>query len=261
REAIATAFDRERFWGVLVEAAHATGATRAPWAREVLIGVLSHEHPKVVRAAAEALGNFRDAEVAEALVALAGRHASYFVRAAALTALGKTRDARAFDVLVAATRERSWNGVIEAGALRGLAELADARAMPVLVDACRPEGNEGARRAAIASIARLATLVESERTRGVDAVAQHLDDEMFMVALEATAAAEALGDDRLLPELDRVGQQAFDGRLRRNALEAAIRIRKSAKIPAQVTALRDDIDELREQHRRLQEKIETIART
>jgi aminopeptidase N len=261
REAIESAFEREKFWGVLAETAHAIGGTRAPWAREVLIGALSHEHPKVVRAAADALGNFRDAEVAQALVELAGRHASYFVRAAALTALGKTRDARAFDVLVAATRERTWNGVVEAGALRGLAELADSRAMPVLVDACRPERNEGVRRAAIASIARVATLVESERTQGVDVVARHFDDEMFMVALEATAAAEALGDDRLLPELDRIGQQAFDGRLRRHALEAAIRIRKSAGVPAQVTALRDDIDELREQHRRLQEKIETIART
>ncbi|HEX3672231.1 MAG TPA: M1 family metallopeptidase [Candidatus Cybelea sp.] len=260
REALATAFERESFWGVLAEAAHAIGATRAPWARSTLIGALSHEHPKVVRAAADSLGNFRDGDAAEALVALAQRHRSYFVRAAALTALGKTRDARAFDVLAAAARERTWNGVVEAGALRGLAELADARAMPILFEEAGPEGSEGARRAAIASIARLATLVENERARAVDAIGRHLDDEMYMVALEAIAAAESLADERLLPELDRIGTQAFDGRLRRHASESAIRIRKAAKVPAQVTALRDDIDELREQHRRLQEKIETIAR-
>ncbi len=260
REALAAAFERESFWGVLAETARAIGATRAPWARTMLIGALSHQHPKVVRAAAEALGNFRDGEVAQALVALARRHPSYFVRAAAFTALGKTRDAGARDVLASAARERTWNGVVEAGALRGLAELADARAMPVLLDACRPESSEGARRAAIAAIARLATLVESERARAVDAIGRHLSDDAFMVALEATAAAESLGDERLLPELDRQGEQAVDGRLRRHAMEAAIRIRKAAKVPAQVTALRDDIDELREQHRRLQEKIEAIAR-
>lgn len=260
REALATAFERESFWGVLAEAAHAIGATRAPWARSVLMGALSHEHPKVVRAAADALGNYRDGEAAEALVALAQRHRSYFVRAAALTALGKTRDARAYDVLAAAARERTWNGVVEAGALRGLAELAEARVMPILFEGARPEGSEGARRAAIASVARLATLVESERAGAVDAIGRHLDDEMYMVALEAISAAESLADERLLPELDRIGVQAFDGRLRRHALESAIRIRKAAKVPAQVTALRDDVDELREQHRRLQEKIETIAR-
>ncbi len=260
RESIANAFEREPFWGVLVETAHAIGATRAPWARDVLIRALSHAHPKVVRAAADALGNFRGAEAAEALIALAGRHASYFVRAAAFTALGKTRDPRAFDVLAAGVRQRSWNGLVEAGALRGLAELADARTMALLIEGCRPEGNEGARRAALAAIARLGVLVESERTRAADAIAQHLDDEMFMVALEATVAAESLGDERLLPELDRIAAQTIDGRLRRHAAEAAIHIRKGAKVPAQVTALRDDIDELREQHRRLQEKIEAIAR-
>ncbi|HET6276630.1 MAG TPA: M1 family aminopeptidase [Candidatus Cybelea sp.] len=261
RESLAHAFEHEAFWGVLVETAQAIGASRAPWARELLLRALSHEHPKVVRAAADALGNFRDADVAGALIALSARHPSYFVRAAAFTALGKTRDPRAFEVLGAAAQERTWNGIVEAGALRGLAELADARAMTILIDACRAEGNEGARRAAIAAIARLAALVESERPGALDAIAQHVDDETFMVALEAITAAESLGDDRLLPQLDRIGQQSVDGRFRRHALEAAIRIRKAAKVPAQVTALRNDIDELREQHRRLQEKIETLART
>jgi hypothetical protein len=44
-------------------------------------------------------------------------------------------------------------------------------------------------------------------------------------------------------------------------MEAAIRIRKSAKVPMQVTALRDDINELREEQRKLQEKIEALARS
>ena len=81
-----------------------------------------------------------------------------------------------------------------------------------------------------------------------------------MVAISAIAAAESLGDARLLPALDRLAQQGVDGRLRRNAAEAAIRIRRGAKVPAQVRSLRDDIDELREEQRRLQEKIEALAR-
>ena len=56
-------------------------------------------HPKVVRAAADALGNFRDAGAAAGAHHDGAEHTSYFVRAAALTALGKTRDPRAFDVL------------------------------------------------------------------------------------------------------------------------------------------------------------------
>ncbi|MGC1379537.1 MAG: M1 family aminopeptidase [Candidatus Baltobacteraceae bacterium] len=261
RDAIAKAFEREPFWGVLAETAAAIGATHAPWARDALIRALAHRHPKVARAAAEALGNFRDERAATALIETARAQRSYFVRNTALTALGKTRDERAYDVLVAAAQERTWNGVVEAGAIRGLAELADPRAFAPILDACRPERSEGQRRAGVAALARIGTLVESERTRAADALLQHLDDEMFLVALEAIVGAQALGDARLLPALDRLADRGVDGRMRRHAAEAAMRVRDGAKVPTQVTALRDELNELREEQRKLQEKIEALART
>jgi aminopeptidase N len=260
REAIEAAFAREPFWGVLAETAAAIGATRAPWACAILISALSHPHPKVVRAAAMALGNFREAAVATALIETAERQPSYFVRAAALTALGKTRDPRAFDVLVAALERKTWNGVVEAGAALGLAELADARAMRPIVDACFPQRGEGLRRSATIALGRIGALVEEERARVADELEKRLDDPSFVVALEAIYAAEALSDARLLPALDRVSAQAIDGRMRRNAMEAAMRIRRGEKTPAQVKGLREDLDELREDQRRLQEKIEALAR-
>ncbi|MBV8498307.1 MAG: HEAT repeat domain-containing protein [Candidatus Eremiobacteraeota bacterium] len=260
REALASAFETESFWGVLAEAAAAIGATRASWARAILMGARKHRHPKVVKAVAVALGNFRDPDAAAALIEAAEKEQSYFVRAAALTSLGKTRDPRAFDILRSAARQRTWNGVVEAGAVAGLAELADPRALPVLLDALRPEQGEGLRRAAVGALGRLGALVEAERTRVVDVLAQRLDDESYPVAVEAIAAAETLGDPRLLPELERLSEQAFDGRLRRDAMEAVIRIRKGAKVPAQVTSLRDDIDELRQEQRRLQDQISTAPR-
>jgi|HubBroStandDraft_6_1064221.scaffolds.fasta_scaffold00012_75 aminopeptidase N len=259
-DAIERAFLEEPFWGVLVETAAEIGESRAPWARSTLIGALSHPHPKVVRAAATALGNFRDPEVATALIAAAQHHPSYFVRAAALTALGKTRDPRALEVLASAAQQRTWNGTVEAGAVKGLGELADPRALPIVLDACRPERSEGLRRAAVSALGRIGALLEDERTRVVEELQQRLDDESFLVALDAIAAAETLGDARALPALDRLSQQASDGRMRRDAMEAAIRIRKGAKVPTQVTALRDDVNELREEYRRLQEQIAPLTR-
>jgi len=261
RSAIDTAFGREPFWGVLAELAAAIGATRAAWARDALIRALSHDHPKVVRAAAEALGNFRDADSAAALIRAAATHVSYLVRAASLTALGKTRDPRAFEILASSVKERTWNGIVEGGAVQGLAELADERAMPLILQACRPECGEGLRRAAVMALGRVAVLMESERMRAVDALERLLDDKLFMVANAAVAAAEEAGDVRLLPALERLGEQGFDGRLRRHAVEAALRIRKNSKVPTQVGALREDIDELRQEQRRLQDQIEAIART
>ncbi len=258
--ALRDAFAGEPFWGVLAEACAAIGATRAPWARELLAAALAHAHPKVRRAAAAALGSFRSADAAEALIPVAQSDPSYFVRAAALESLGKTRDARAFDILAAALESKTWNATVESGAARGLAELADARSLALVFAAARAPRDEGLRRTAAAAIGRIAQLIESERTRAVAALEDLLDDPDFHVQLGALRAAESLGDARLLPALDRLSHSASDGRTRRTAQEAAIRVREAAKVPAQVAGMRSDLDELREDQRKLQAKIEALAR-
>jgi len=103
--------------------------------------------------------------------------------------------------------------------------------------------------------------VESERTRIVQVLEERLDDPMFLVQLAAIGAAETLEDPRLLRALDRLSHSAFDGRVRRDAMEAAIRIREAQRVPSQVNSLREDLDKLREEYRELQEKFETISRT
>jgi aminopeptidase N len=261
REALKRAFSEELFWGVLAQTAAALGATRAPWACDLLIAAKEHENPRVVRAIAAALGHFRSEEATSALIAIYESQRSYFVRSAALVALGKTRDPRAFDVLQRALRGTSWNQTVEAGAAFGLAELADARALPLLAHVAEPQNGENLRRAAVVALARLGGLVQEERTRVVDELERRLDDSSFLVALDAVNSAESLGDPRLLPALDRLAVAANDGRMRRDAMEAAIRIRRGEKVPAQVRGLREDIDELREDQRRLQAKIEALEHT
>lgn len=260
RSALDAAFEHDPSWGVLEEAANAVGKTRAPWAQRLLIKWLAHEHPKVRRAVAAALGNFKGAEVADALLPHAHDDASYFVQAAALHALGRTRDQRAFDTLSAALEGTSWNGTVESGAARGLAELGDSRATPLLIEATQPGKDESLRRAALSALGRSGQLLESDRSRIVDAITDRLDDPMFLVQRSAIIAAESLSDQRFLGTLDRLSGSGFDGRIRRDATEAAIRIRESQKVPSQVTNLRTDLDALREEQRKLQEQIEAISR-
>ncbi|MBV9271221.1 MAG: HEAT repeat domain-containing protein [Candidatus Eremiobacteraeota bacterium] len=261
REGLSTAFRTEPFWGVLDEAASALAATKAPWARDMLLSALAHKHPKVRRAVASALGAFPVRAVADALLQPATNDASYFVQSAALHSLGRTRDERAFEVLAAAIKGSSWNGIIEAGAARGLAELRDPRATGPLVEAASLGRDEGLRRAVVGALASQAQNVESERTRIVQVLEERLDDPMFLVQLAAIGAAETLEDPRLLRALDRLSHSAFDGRVRRDAMEAAIRIREAQRVPSQVNSLREDLDKLREEYRELQEKFETISRT
>ena len=180
--------------------------------------------------------------------------------ARALTALGKTRDARAFDVLVGrvgrAVVERRRSPPVRR---KGLAELADARALEPLVAASRPERPEPLRRAAVGALARLGTQVDAVRTAVVDALERALDDPSYLVRLSTYAACETLGDARLLPALDRLATAESDGRLRRDAAEAALRVRAATKTPTELVRLREEVDRLRDDLNRLRDRERPVA--
>jgi aminopeptidase N len=256
REALATALAADPFWGVAAEVAALLGASRSPSARAALLANVTHPHPKVRRAVAEALGNWRDAEVATALLALRD-DASYFVVATAYHALGKTRDERALDALIAGVATPSWNETIAAGALRGLGHLGDARALPLILAALDPSSPEAMRRAAVASAVQLALHVNELRTAVVDAVDGALRDPGYLVRMSALAAAERLEDARLLPALDRMAGND-DGRERRDAAEAAIRVREAAEKPAELARMREELDKLRAESAKLRERVDLL---
>ncbi len=255
RNALAQALGSEPFWGVAAEIAKTLGDARAPYARDALLAACAHPHPKVRRAIASALGTYRDAEVATALIAL-GEDASYLVVAAAAESLGKTRDPRAFEWLTALLATPSWNETIAAGAARGLAALADERALAPLLAATGADRPEPLRRAALRALASHATLIDSARTPAVDAIERALDDPAYLVRVSAYAAVEILLDPRLLPALDRHADAEIDGRLRRDAAEAALRVRASGKAPPEIARLREDVDRLRDEVHRLRDALE-----
>jgi len=255
REALASALAGDPSWAVSVETAAALGESRSPSARSALLDNVAHAHPKVRRAVAEALGAFRDPDVAGALLGMRD-DASYFVIAAAYHALGRTRDPRAFDALVAGTNRPSWNDTIACGALRGLGALADTRASDVLLAATAPKRGEFMRRVAVGALAELANAVEGVRSRAVDAIEQLLGDRSYLVRVAAHAAAEKLGDPRLLDMLEGLAVSETDGRLRRDAAEAAAHIRAGEKKPAELARLREDLDRLRTAFEALREQVD-----
>ena len=253
REALAHALAHDPFWGTAAEVAAALGKSRMPSARETLRANAAHAHPKVRRAVAEALGHWRDEDAAGALLAMRDDR-SYFVAAAALHALGKTRSPRAFDALVRGIATPSWNETIASGAVRGLGALADARALPVLLEALAPERLEPLRRAAVAALGHLGSQLDAVRTAAVDAIGDALRDRSYLVRVTAFTAAERLTDRRLLPVLDRLAESEVDARLRRDAAEAAIRVREDQSKPAVLSELREDLDRLRAEVQALRER-------
>ncbi len=70
-----------------------------------------------------------------------------------------------------------------------------------------------------------------------------------------------LADARLLPALDRLAASENDGRLRRDAAEAAMRMRERQEKPAELARLREELDRLRAESLTLRERLDALSPT
>ncbi len=264
----------EQFWAVRGAIAGALGKQRSERALKALIGAVDTiQEPKARRAIVAALGEFRAPEQA----ALAERAAatlrtllqrgepSYYVEAQAATSLGKTRTPGAFEALVAKIETPSWNEIIRGGVFSGLGELGDARAADVLaayvVDRTKPIDARGAAANGLRVLAATKRIDAGEaRTRAVEALIVALGDSRAerpeaMLAMNASRALAAWGDQRAIAALEQVVSSSVAQREVRTAREAIRTLQRGAGAGDEVRTLRQDLDTLREENRTLKERL------
>jgi aminopeptidase N len=275
-EALEAALLAEPFWGARAAIAEQLGTRRSARALDALLrGLDEIEEPKARRAIVAALGEFRAPEqaelasrAAEALVKVMTQgEPSYYVEAAAATALGKTHTPGAFDALVAKSETRSWNEIIREGVFTGLGELGEARSADVLTSWLLNRSKPMDARAAAAN--GLRTLAATQRidpgeaqTRAVDALIAALDDPWERVRMGATGALGEFGDRRAIAALRRAVASGPDEREVRGARLALRQIEQGRTPNEEARKLRTDLDELREENRKLRERLDGLeART
>src|SRR5690606_17563510 len=113
------------------------------------------------------------------------------------------------------------------------------------LDRRRPER---LRCAAAAALPRLVEHHPDQRTAAREAIEELLREGGFRTSLSALDALAELGDPDALPAIARSRESAADGRVRRMAYEAAVRLRRRDE--ARLTELHDRADALaREQAR------------
>ncbi|HEU5367871.1 MAG TPA: M1 family aminopeptidase, partial [Ktedonobacterales bacterium] len=271
-DALAAALLDDPFWGVRAEVAATLGNLRSGRALDALLaGLARAENPRARRAIVEALGSFRapeQPELAERAAAtltplLKEGDPSYFVEAAAARALGQTRTGGAFDALVAASDRPSWNEVIREGVFQGLAALGDPRAAPVLVgwlDRAKPIQARAAAARALGALANDHRLDSGEaRQQIVQGLIGALDDPWPPVRVSAARALGSMRESSALGTLDQMAGRELDGMLIRAARQAARDIREGKKPADEVRQLRNDFDAMKEENRKLRERLEALA--
>jgi aminopeptidase N len=241
----------EEVWMVRAEAAEALGRIGGDDALAALGAAATEPHPKVRRAVATALGQFRRSEAAKSLQGLALKDESYLVRAAAARALGKTGDKRAFEVLSELLDADSWAEVIRAGALEGFARLGDERAIEAVIERTQYGHPMRARRAALAALPKLA---EGRRVR--EHLITLLDDKDPHVRASVVAALEELGDPKATGALRELESRELEGRVIRRVRTALASLGGDRK--RDLRALRDETEKLRGELRDLKTRLSKL---
>jgi aminopeptidase N len=250
--------DARVFWAVRAAAAAGLGKAATAAARDHLLRHLRTEHPKVRRAAARALGEWRgDERAAAALHALLEKgDPSYLVEAEAASALGRTRSPRAYDLLARVYEDRpSWNEVVRCGVMSGLGALRDARGAGLARDAVRQGRHGNLRGAGVVALGKLLDVKDVPRTEMVEELVKLVEDWWLRVKLAACATVADAREEKALPALARVAATDLDGRVRRSAAEAARKIREGKDPGAEMKKLRDDLEGLREEFRKLRDDV------
>ncbi len=250
------------FHGVRGAIAGLLGKRGGKDAQQVLIAAHATEtDPRAKRGIAEALGSFRDPDVATALIAaLDAPLETWHHYGALLLSLGKTRDSRAESVITARMQREGWADLVRQRGLEGLAELEQESALDTLVSHTRPNHRARVRAAAARGLGRLGTRVEKTRRKAGERLIEMLVEPGFRPQLGAIAALAKLKDARAIDGLQQVHQSAPDGRTRRDAYEAMVRIRSGKTTDDAVNQLQKRLDALTEENSKLRQRVEKLEK-
>jgi len=275
-EALKTALLNDTFWGARAAAAEALGVIGTERAQAILSEGLQEltapEFSRVRTAIAETLGQFQapqQAELAErsarALKALLERgDISYRVESAAAYALGKTRSAGSVDYLEQLIDRPSWNHAAQRGIFKGMAASGDERAVDILAayldDSNRPITLRLAASSGMMTLGKNRHLYSEEaRQRAVTALCHAVEhDHWEPVRAVSSLALMSLGEKRAIGILERVASHELETRAQREMRVAAHALRTGDKSEEQLKLLRKDLDQVREENRKLKEQLGAI---
>jgi aminopeptidase N len=276
-QALVTAMTSDSEYAVRVAAARALGQIANATALDALLSaVTTEQHSKARRAIVEALGSFqapKRAAEAERVAAklrdiLTKGDPSYMVEYEAAISLGRTRTNGAFATLKESVNRSSWLYIVAAGVLQGIGELGSDEAAYFLADwivdrthpmLTRANRIGGAASGIIALINTKRIAKDSPAHLAIrDALYVALEDPWISVRLRAAMALRLLGDSTAIPALEQALSRELDSFPRRQIRLALHALRKGKNVPEEVRQVRHDLEDLREENRKLRERLALI---
>ena len=252
--ALKEAILNDDFWGVQAEAARALGTIKSEASMNALIECTRVPHPKTRRAVVAALGEFREDASFKAILPILEHDESYFVESEAARAIARIKHPGSFEAACRVLGRPSFNNAITIQALNGLGESKDERAVPIAKEWATYGNSPRVREAALACLGQ----VGEGKTDLVEFITHYLDDPWVRARSSAAAALQELKDDRAVAQLSHHISQELDGRVVRRCREAIAAIRRGRDRGDDVKKLREDLDKLWEENRKLRDRLDRL---
>lgn len=258
-QVVVDAYATEPYWGVRLEMARALAKANRETAVAGLAQIVSTEaHPQAMPGVFTAAGAYRDGRILDALLARLENDLPYLARQAALESLGKQRKAAPLDLLLAASEEEGFNGIVQAGAFSGLAETRREEALdPLLSHVAYGAAPDHARQVAVAALGDIGKgQNKARREQIVETLSDLLRDPWFMVHDQAARSLKELGAVEAIPAL-----KAYSKRLsyqdQVDVENLIIDLAEEDKVDG--SALKKQVEDLQEKISRLEDRVETLA--
>ena len=256
-KSLAKSLSEDLFWGVRVEVAKKLGKIKLNQAAKALESGLKDEDARVRRAIISALSNFKHPAVYNTIAdALKQGDRSYYTEAAAARSIGgmvsgnlKTKQAEAIALLKTVLEERQgWNEVVRGGAIAGLSKMkTSADAVDLILEYTKPGTPQALRLTAIRCLGAISTGQSPEKLGEILESLEAIAGESFF--LTQVAVVGALGQMQTasaITILNELAAQTPDGRVRRRAEEAVIKVQKNLGADKAVKELRQEVDKLKQ---------------
>ncbi len=253
-EALKEAITTEQHYSVRAEAAASLGKMGGKGALEALLGFSGVRHRRVRRAVIAALGEFKDEKVAQPLLAALRSDDSPFVQCQAALSYARVGRPDTFSVLTASMGTPSPEHAITEACLDGLGYVKGLQTRDFLKGYLPYGKPTRARVGALKGFTRLGWLSEEETTLLKDIL---LNDKEYTVRMQVLETVNELVDRRFLPAVKEAAEKDVDPRLRRRAMEVALRLSEAAPIERAVSEVKEDLEKVKIESRELRERFYT----
>jgi aminopeptidase N len=270
-KALATALQKDSFWGVRVEVAKQLAEIKLDMAFDALIAGLKDENSYVRRATVQALGKIKTDASYEAVKGIVQKgDASYYVEAEAASAVGsivavnveeKCKQDEAVKLLQTVLEQKAgWNEVVRSGAIAGLAELkTNQAALNVILEYTRLGIPQPLRLTAIRALGKISV---GQNPANLEVILERLSEvakeTFFLAQMAVVAALGQMETPKAIAILQSVRDRTSDGRVRRYAEEEIAKVQKNIGTENAVKQLRDELEQLKQQNQELKSRLESL---